>query len=49
MTPRMPSLMVAAGPARSARVAALTALADGSEKRLAPEASFAASRGVLTS
>ena len=47
--PRMPSLTVAAGPTCGARVAALTALADGYEKRFAPEASFAASRGVLTS
>jgi len=29
--------------------AALTALADGYEKRFAPETSFASSRGVLTS
>jgi len=45
----MPSLTVAAGPTCGARAAALTALADGHEKRFASEASFAASRGVLTS
>jgi len=44
------TLAIMHGPSfTAAAAAALTALADGYEKRFAPETSFASSRGVLTS
>jgi hypothetical protein len=43
------TLAITHGPSFTGDGAALTALADGYEKRFAPETSFASNRGVLTS